>query len=186
MRDKKMDAIASPLIMADSQSRPATFEEIYREYGDYVYTVAYGVALHHDDAREIAQETFLKVYKNLSNFRHDSSIKTWLYRITVNESLNYVKKHRNKHKVDMDLEKVGSELSEPAGAIEAAGAHSDTMALLSQLKPDYRACMVLRNIQGLSYQEISQALGKNINTVRTWLRRGREQLLQHIKEGEGK
>ena len=181
-----MDAIASPLIMADSQSRPATFEEIYREYGDYVYTVAYGVALHHDDAREIAQETFLKVYKNLSNFRHDSSIKTWLYRITVNESLNYVKKHRNKHKVTMDLEQADSELSEPAADPDAEGNHADVAAMLSQLKPDYRACMVLRNVQGLSYQEIADILGENINTVRTRLRRAREQLLSTLKGGEGK
>jgi RNA polymerase sigma-70 factor (ECF subfamily) len=86
----------------------------------------------------------------------------------------------------MDLERADSELLEPAADPEAAGNHADVTAMLSQLKPDYRACMVLRNIQGLSYQEIADILGENINTIRTRLRRGREQLLQSLKGGEGK
>ncbi len=179
-----MNAIATAII--DNKAAAATFEEIYREYADYVYTVAYGIVLHHDDAREVSQETFVKVYKNLSNFRHDSSLKTWLYRITVNEALNYVKKYRNKRSVTIDLEQADGELLAPAEDPEAAGKHADVMKMLTELKPDYRACMVLRNIQGLSYQEIADILGENINTVRTRLRRAREQLLQSLKGGDGK
>lgn len=186
MSAKKMNSIAMPAIMGSERSGSATFEEIYREYADYVYTVAYGIVLNHDDAREVAQETFVKVYKNLSNFRHDSSLKTWLYRIAVNEALNYVKKYRNKRAVTIDLEQAEGELVAPPENQGAGGEHSDVMKMLSLLKPDYRSCVVLRNVQGLSYQEIAEVLGENINTVRTWLRRGREQLLQSIKGGEGK
>lgn len=181
-----MDAIATPLIIGSNvQSRPASFEEIYREYADYVYTVAYGVVLHYDDAKEVAQEVFLKVYKNLSRFRYDASIKTWLYRIAINESLNYIKKHRNRQKVTMDLEQADGELAKPVSAnADAGGNNSDVTMMLASLKPAYRACVVLRNIQGLSYQEIAEALNENINTVRTRLRRAREQLLQSFKARE--
>ena len=182
-----MNAIATQLPVYNTKSDPVSFEGIYRENADYVYTVSYGIVLNHDDAREVAQEVFLKVYKNLSSFRYDSSIKTWLYRITINESLNYIKKHRARKMVTLDLEQMDNALAHPtADVTEAAGSHAQAVAMLAALKPGYRACVVLRNIQGLSYQEIADILNENINTVRTRLRRAREQLLQSFKGGESK
>lgn len=161
------------------------FEQIYKECSGFVYNVVYRVVHHYDDAKEVTQEVFIAVYKKLSSFEFKSSLKTWIYRIAVNTAINYAKKRskESNRTVELNEQTHQSSLSYSGSDSmtneqkEASVAH-----LLDQLNPDQRACLVLRSVEGLSYEEIAQSLNINVNTVRSRLKRAREKLLAFKNE----
>lgn len=158
----------------------AAFEEIYRLTASFVFSVAMRVARNKEDAEEVTQDVYIKAHRNLAGFRGESALKTWLYRITVNTALDRCRKRRETKYPHVDIDDAASAVSvEPeAGKLLDRRADEQTIqALLSGLNDDQRVCIVLREIEGLSYEEISRALNININTVRTRLKRGREKLM---------
>ncbi|MBF0532068.1 MAG: RNA polymerase sigma factor [Candidatus Omnitrophica bacterium] len=161
------------------------FEEIYRTWSGYVYNVILRIVGYREDADEVTQEVFLTVYRQLKYFRFQSSFKTWVYRVAVNAALNRVKK-TSKERSQMVAydENLTPVAAEPEAEKRAQQEYLEQKAkdILDKLNPDQRACVVLRNIEGLSYQEIAAALKININTVRTRLLRARETLLR-LKDG---
>jgi len=163
-----------------------SFENIYKETSRFVYNVAFRIVNNKQDAEEVVQDTFLNIYHNLKNFRFHSSFKTWVYRITVNCAINHVKKMaREKNRIKEygnNLIQAGEISQEPEIEKINAGQEEIISSLLGILDVNQRACIVLRNIEGLSYQEISDTLRININTVRTRLKRAREKLLNFGKE----
>ncbi|MDD5131750.1 MAG: sigma-70 family RNA polymerase sigma factor [bacterium] len=159
------------------------FEEIYRSASSFVYNIALRTARNREDAQEITQEVFLKVFKSLKDFRFQSSFKTWLYRITVNTTLNMLKKTAHDRRRQFAYhENICNELPLPTAGIETSLEQREQKAqvdkMLEALNPEYRTCIVLREMQGLRYDEIAQALKININTVRSRLKRAREILLK--------
>jgi len=163
-----------------------SFENLYKETSGFVYNVAFRIVNNKQDAEEIAQDVFLNIYHNLKNFRFQSSFKTWAYRITVNCAINHVKKMaREKNRIKEygnNLMQTGETSQAPEVEKINDGQQEMISSLLGMLDADQRTCIVLRNIEGLSYQEISDTLKVNINTVRTRLRRAREKLLDFGKE----
>lgn len=151
------------------------FEHVYRETADFVYNVALRVVNNKQDAEEITQEVFVSVYKNLKYFRQESSIKTWIYRITVNRAINFVKKKSREKAKTTEYEKEFKS-GGPGRAEETSRPGMIIKELLNALDPDQRACLILRNMEGLSYREIADTLKININTVRSRLKRAREKL----------
>jgi RNA polymerase sigma-70 factor (ECF subfamily) len=138
------------------------------------------------DAEEVTQDVFLNIYNNLNNFRFQSSLKTWVYRITVNCAINHGKKmarERNRIKeYGNDLIRTGEVFQKPDIEKSNGGQGEVINSLLGVLDANQKACIVLRNIEGLSYRQISDTLKININTVRTRLKRARERLLELGKE----
>jgi len=180
-----MENIFDDIIKKAAGGDQEAFESIYRSFSKFVYNVAWRIVSKHEDAEEVTQEVFLIIYRKLNTFQFKSLLKTWIYRVTINTAVNYAKK----------LTKVKSKTTEYNEQIHCAGVLGDIetqmdkeqnenliSALLNTLTLDQRTCMVLRNIEGLSYQEIADALSININTVRSRLSRGREALLQLRKE----
>ena len=172
-------------ISGDTLSRAAEgdlqpFEVIYKATVNFVYNVVFRIVNNREDAEEVTQEVFLIIYRKLSGFRFESSFKTWVYRIAVNCAINFAKKRaKTKNRmVEYDDQLIMETVSSGAGK-EMDEEHRDKIVerLLSVISPDQRACVVLRNIEGLSYQEIAQTLKININTVRSRLKRAREKLL---------
>ena len=163
------------------------FENIYKENSGFVYNVAFRIVNNKQDAEEVAQDVFLSIHHNLRNFRFQSSFKTWAYRITVNCAINHIKKmarERNRIKeYGNNLIQSGEISQQPEVEKRNDGQEEIISSLLGHLDANQRACIVLRNIEGLSYQEISDTLKININTVRTRLKRAREKLLNFGKEG---
>ncbi len=162
------------------------FEEIYRQYAGMVYRVALRMIGKVEDAEEVTQHVFLSVHRHLRTFAGKSSLKTWIYRITINSSLN-VLKARKKHmevawEEGFDPEDKRHGLRE---AVEKEASQHKINVLLAHLNPDQRACILLRAQEGLSYEEISRSLGINVNTVRSRLKRARETLLVARKENRG-
>ncbi len=164
-----------------------SFENIYKETSGFVYNVAFRVVNNKQDAEEVAQDVFINIHNNLRHFRFQSSLKTWIYRITVNCAINHAKKmarERNRIKeYGNNLIQTGEISQAPEVEKINEGREEIISSLLGALDVNQRACIVLRNIEGLSYREISDTLKININTVRTRLKRAREKLLDFGKEG---
>ncbi len=147
--------------------------------------MAFRVVNNIDEAEEVTQEVFINVYRKLKSFKFKSSLKTWVYRIAVNMAIDYAKKRGKEqdHTVSYDdYNKPDKTIDPVSEEIERAQHEKNISTLLDALSPDQRACIVLRSIEGLSYQEISESLNININTVRTRLKRAREKLIDLRKE----
>ena len=163
------------------------FEEIYKALSSFVYSVALRITNNADDTKEVTQDVFVKIYKNLKRFRFQSSFKTWIYRITANAALNTLKRSSREtgQRADCDIVlKSKDDRHTITQGIDREVNRKLLSSLLDVLNPDQRACIVLREIEGLDYKEISTALNININTVRSRLKRARETLLAHGKRGE--
>jgi len=184
-----MQDISKNIIIHASKGDMNAFESIYNAVSGFVYSIAYKMTYSREDAQEITQDVFLKIYKNLKWFRFQSSFTTWVYRITVNVAINFSKRRAREqekmitYKDDVKLKTAAiakEEKTHKAGNEEILG------SLLAILNPDQRACMILRNIEGLSYKEIAKTLKININTVRTRLKRAREKILDNFQKRGGK
>jgi RNA polymerase sigma-70 factor (ECF subfamily) len=157
-----------------------SFEAVYNAASGFVYNVALRIVNNKEDAEEVAQEVFLSIYNKLKKFRFESSFKTWVYRITANSAINFAKKMskiRNKtvrYEDASDVERLSAGHQDKTSVIDTS---EMVKQLLGSLNPEQRACIVLRNIEGLSYAEIAKSLRININTVRSRLKRARERLL---------
>ena len=180
-----MQEITDEVLRKASQGDLACFRTIYNAAGGFVYNVALRVTSNKEDAEEVLQEVFLTVYHKLKEFRFQSSFKTWVYRIAVNQAINYSRKaakQRNRT-VEYTEEFNAVSVNPEAGLnMEREAREKLVHKLLSDLNPEQRACIVLRNLEGLSYQEIAESLGININTVRSRLKRAREALISFGKE----
>ena len=181
-----MQDIPHETLIKAQEGNLESFENIYKETSGFVYNVAFRIVNNKQDVEEVVQDVFLNIHHNLKNFRFQSSFKTWVYRITVNCAINHVKKMiREKNRIkeyNNNLIKTGEISQVPEIEKINDGQEKIINSLLGSLDVNQRACIVLRNIEGLSYQEISNTLKININTVRTRLKRARERLLHLGKE----
>jgi len=149
------------------------FNSIIENYSDYVYNMIYYTILDEEDAKDLTQEVFYKIWKGLDNFRNESSLKTWVFKITQNHLKNYLKSKKIKKILSLeflfeeknrDFESKDYYLSE---RIES---------LLSRLPEDYRRVLVLFYIDGFNIKEISEILGTKEGTIKSKLHRAREKL----------
>lgn len=182
-----MIEITRDVITAAAGGDMAAFEVIYKAYSGFVYNVALKMIRNDFDAEDVTQEVFITLYNKLSQFRFESSLKTWVYRITVNYSINYAKKRSRERKKTVVFDDA-RQLDVSLPVVQPVEPREDSAFLMSRLldrlEPDYRIYIVLREVEGLSYEEIATTLRVNINTVRTRLRRARERLLIAKKEVE--
>ena len=175
-----MQEIERELIVRAGEGDAGAFREIYRRAAGYVYTLAYRVVNTKPDAEEVTQDVFLKIHRSLGSFKFEAAFKTWLYRITLNTALNHAKKRSRV--TQREVEEVFEDPATVTQADARKGLEADDTgvqlkALLDQLNPDQRACIVSREIEGMDYQGIARSLGININTVRSRLKRARETLM---------
>ena len=181
-----MEDISKPIVDLAAGGDIEAFEKIYKAASAFVYTIALRIANNRDDAEDIMQEVFIKVYRNLAQFRFHSSFKTWVYRITVNTTVNACRaKSKELRRRDEEIEDITDIGQYPAQRGETISENKDNekhiSSLLKILNPDQRVCIVLREIEGLSYKEIAEVLKVKINTVRSRLKRAREVLFAYRK-----
>lgn len=140
------------------------YEQIYKEHSKYVYNVALGILRSKDEAEDVMQNVFIKLFENFSSFRGDSNIKTYLYRMTVNKSIDYI---RSQSLRAGKLEKM---------EIEEAKNNDSSRALLDSLlekiSPDLKIPVLLAEIGGFSYKEIATIMKLNLGTVKSRINRG--------------
>ena len=171
----------------------SAFEDLVNKYHSSIYSLALRLTDDKEDARDITQETFLKVYKNIKKFRGDSELRTWIYRITVNQVANHQRWWRRRWRErTISIDANSNEDSPLSQNLPAPGQSPEQQALaaeqrrmiilaLAQVKFDFRVAVILRDIEGLSYEEIAETLEVSIGTVKSRIARGREELRQQLK-----
>jgi len=158
-----------------------TFELVVREYAKAVFNIAYRIVNDYEDAMDIAQTTFLKVYENLDSYDPAHTIFSWLYKITVNESINLIKRKKRTVLLDSDL---GLQIDGPESEYAQNEASKQLQQALMALTVEYRTVLILRHFQDLSYREISDILGIPEKTVKSRIFTGRQLLRDTlIKQG---
>lgn len=162
------------------------FREIVDRYQNKVYSIIYGILRNHNDAEDIAQQVFAKVYFSIKNFDFRSSLLTWIYKITVNECYDYLRKKRVRKLVyESDFTEDDANKMEGGVAVDAAPAADDSLAkrdlvlkLLEKISKEDRELMLLKEVEGHSVEELSQMTGMNENTIKVKLFRARQKLLK--------
>lgn len=165
---------------------PAAFEEVYLRFADMVFSLALRMSGNREEAADMTQETFLRVYRHLGRFRGRSSLKTWIYRITVNCCRTKLRK-RSRRKLEGPLESFEELADERSGPEQRTLGHDlgrRLAAAIGELPVVFREAVLLRDVQGLSYVEIGDVLGVRIGTVRSRIARGRERLRSRLEESE--
>ena len=179
----KKSSTTSNVNIQSPADREQEFENIYRLSAGMVYNVALRVTGDPFLAEESVQEVYLKVFKNLDKFENRSSITTWIYRITVHTAINIAKSRSHGKKFFEVLDdSISSVLSNPEDNVEhksdLKNREEYVQKMLASLEPRHRSYLVLREMQGLSYEEIAEVMGENINSVRTHIKRAREKLIK--------
>lgn len=175
------------LSLALREGSEEAYEALLSRFQQPVYALALRLLNDQSDAADVVQEVFLKVFRNIGNFRGQSSLKTWIYRITVNEAHNarrWFFRHR-KREVELDDEpETARSLKEvlpdssrsPFDVVLDGEQHSMIEAALERINPTFREAVVLRDLVDLSYEEIADVLGLSLGTVKSRILRGREAL----------
>lgn len=166
------------------------FDQLVRRYEAKIYSVSYRFMGNHADAGDLAQDTFIRMYQSLPNFRGDSSFSTWLYRVAANACRDELRKRQRRRSVSMDELMAASPTKVPAAAAqdspeETAQRHEtqrQVQGCLDELSPDHRLILVLREIQDLSYEEIAGILDCSLGTVKSRISRARNALKEKMKE----
>ncbi len=163
------------------------FREIVERYQAKVFSIIYGILRNHNDAEDIAQQVFAKIYFSIRNFDFRSSLLTWIYKITVNECYDYLRKKRVRKLVyesDFSMEDAQRlESSEPAvdpaAPIDRRIAQHDLVVkLLSKVSEEDRSLILLKEVEGHSVEELAAMTGLNENTIKVKLFRTRQKLLK--------
>jgi RNA polymerase sigma-70 factor (ECF subfamily) len=180
-------ALAEALSAGDEQA----YEALILRFEQPVYGLVSRLLDNPADAADVVQEVFLKVFRKVSGFRLESSLKTWIYRIAVNEARNHQRwfiRHRGK---EVELESndqpgVSDWAADPGRTPYELALDHETEALLESalqgVSPNYRAALILREVEGMSYEEIADILGISLGTVKSRILRGRESLRKRLND----
>src|SRR5579859_5689966 len=162
------------------------FDWVVTYYHASVYNVIYGILSDRSDAADVTQEVFLKVFRGIHGFRRGSSLKTWLYRIAVRESLNHRRwwhRHsRNEVSIDISAGENHAAIeiedleATPFDQLAARETQAAVRGALAELSEAYRSAVILRDLEGLSYEEVAEVLEISVATVKTRILRGRRAL----------
>jgi RNA polymerase sigma-70 factor (ECF subfamily) len=169
------------------------YEELIQRYEQQVYGMVYRLLGNQSDASDVVQEVFLKVFRGVSTFREQSSLRTWIYRIAVNEANNQRRWFVRHCKMEVPLEETRPEhpnsieyASDPGRSPFEQAMDSETRTLieraLTQINPVFRTAVVLRDVQNLSYEEIAEILQVSLGTVKSRILRGREALRRELTQ----
>ena len=167
------------------------YEELLHRFQQPVYSLAFRLLDDPSEASDVVQEVFLKVFRNIGHFRGQSSLKTWIYRITVNEAHNarrWFFRHRRR---EVDLDQGPDENRDWKESIQDTGSspfdvtfnreqHLMIESALERINPIFREAVVLRDITDLSYEEIADILSVSLGTVKSRILRGREALREEL------
>ncbi len=180
------------IIRAVLDGNTNAFEDLVLEYQKQVYHIALKMTGSEEDAFDLSQETFLKAYRSLSTFRGEAGFGSWLYRLAANLSIDFLRKKKRQGSgqiISLDNEEEGQrplELPdlryEPQSALEKKELREKVRAGLQRLPHEQRLILVLRDVEGFSYQEIADALKLELGTVKSRIYRARAHLARLLTE----
>ena len=169
------------------------YDELVRRYQERLYATIYHMTANHEDANDLAQETFIKAFQALNSFKGDSSFYTWIYRIAINKTINFLKQRRNRFahlslndldfnaENDPDLVALISDKN-PRRDINLSELQEKLNVALMKLSAVHRLVVTLHDVQGLSHEEIGKIMDCNVGTVRSRLFYARQQLQAYLSD----
>jgi RNA polymerase sigma-70 factor (ECF subfamily) len=180
------------LVKRARQGDLGAYDELIRRYQERIYATVYHMTSNHEDANDLAQEAFIKGYQALKSFKGGSSFYTWVYRIAVNKTINFLKQRKNKAHMslddldfnaehDPDLVALVSERT-PRREVNLAELHEKLNGAMQKLSEPHRLVVTLHDVQGLSHEEIAEIMECNIGTVRSRLFYARQQLQAYLSD----
>ena len=167
-------------------------DALIRQFQERIYATIYHMTSNHEDAADLAQITFIKAIRKIDKFKGQSSFFTWLYRIAVNNTINFIRSKRKRvilsiNQMDEEYDR-GEELlglvskDTPQRDIDRHELQGMLNAAMQKLSPNHRLVVTLRDVQGLPHEQIGEIMDCNTNTVRTRLHYARKQLQAHLSD----
>lgn len=175
------------MIERASRGDAAAFNHLMAQHERRMYAVALRMCGNREDAQDCLQEAMLRVYRAIGGFKGQSSFSTWVYRITMNTCLDELRRKKNRQNTSLDnLLDLGWSPADESNAPEKQAMRSELRRNLNraiqELPEEMRSAVVLRDIQGFSYDEIARMLEINVGTIKSRISRGREKLREKLKE----
>ena len=162
------------------------FGMLIENHERFVYNIVYRITGNFEDARDVSQEAFIKAFKNFSSYDESSAFSTWIYRIAVNTAIDHVRKKKRENNVSLEDyitdEKGENHKSSVEEKIVSDERMSDIIKALNALDEDFKTVVVLRDIEGMEYSQISEIIGCPEGTVKSRLSRARGKLRQIINK----
>ena len=186
------DMLEGDLVKRARRGDLKAYDVLVKRYQERIYATIYHMTSNHEDANDLAQESFIKAFQALKAFRGGSSFYTWLYRIAVNKTINFLKQRKNKLHFSLnDLDFNTEHNPDLVALISDKTPHRDAglaelqnklNEALHKLSEPHRMVVVLHDVQGVSHDEIAEIMDCNIGTVRSRLFYARQQLQGHLAE----
>jgi RNA polymerase sigma factor (sigma-70 family) len=168
------------------------YDDLVRRYQERVYATIYHMTANHEDANDLAQEAFIKAFQALKSFKGGSSFYTWVYRIAVNKTINFLKQRKTRAQMSLDDLDFNAEhdpdlvalISEktPRREVGLAELQEKLNAAMLRLSEPHRLAVTLHDVQGLSHEEIAKIMECNVGTVRSRLFYARQQLQAYLSD----
>jgi RNA polymerase sigma-70 factor (ECF subfamily) len=190
--EKSPEVHETELVKRARRGDLGAYDDLVRRYQERVYATVYHMTSNHEDANDLTQDAFIKAYQALKSFKGGSSFYTWVYRIAVNKTLNFLKQRKNRTQYSLndldfntehnpDLVALISEKTprREAGLSELQEKLNEAMQKLSE---QHRLVVTLHDVQGLPHEEIAQIMDCNVGTVRSRLFYARQQLQGYLTE----
>jgi len=180
------------LVRRAQQEDMRAYDLLVRRYQERVYATVYHMTSNHEDANDLTQETFIKAFRALKSFKGDSSFYTWIYRIAVNKTINFLKQRKNRVLMslndvdfnaenDPDLVALVSDKN-PRRDLNLSELQEKLNDAMQKLSEHHRMVVTLHDVQGLSHEEIGKIMDCNIGTVRSRLFYARQQMQAYLSD----
>lgn len=180
------------LVRRAKEGDMGAYDDLIRRYQERIYATVYHMTSNHEDANDLAQEAFIKAFQALKSFKGGSSFYTWVYRIAVNKTINFLKQRKNRAQIslndldfnaehDPDLVALISDKT-PRRDINLAELQEKLNGAMQKLSDDHRLVVTLHDVQGMSHEEIAAIMDCNIGTVRSRLFYARQQLQAYLSD----
>ncbi len=163
--------------------QPIEFNEMYNQFGKMVYNVSLNYLQNLEEAEEATQDIFVKIHRKIEGFREQSSLKTWIYRITINHCMDVIKSKKRRIRVlfsRQNKEEDRIEFNHPGVILEQKQAVSEILNQLNQLPPKQKGALLLKVIDGLSQKEIAEVLDLSEKAVESLLSRARVNMKKQL------
>jgi RNA polymerase sigma-70 factor (ECF subfamily) len=180
------------LVRKARQGDLEAYDELVKRYQERIYATVYHMTSNHEDANDLAQEAFIKGFHALKSFKGGSSFYTWVYRIAVNKTINFLKQRKNKAQMSLDDLDFNAEhdpdlvalISDktPRREVNLAELQEKLNVAMQKLSEPHRLVVTLHDVQGLSHEEIAKIMECNIGTVRSRLFYARQQLQAYLSD----
>lgn len=166
--------------LQDKSMQRAAFARMVSVYSEPIYWQIRRIVLSHDDANDLLQNTFIKAWTNLESFRGDSKISTWLYRIAINEALNFVQKQKNHFSLDEDSSVVDFLMSDEF--FDGDELQAQLQEVLARLPEKQRLVFQMKYFQDMKYEEISEILGTTVGALKATYHHAVKKIAEFFQE----